>query len=71
MLKITMYIEDLEASVYDADGMFYDETDDVWYCVDEDGIEYWYDEESEEWIECEYEEEVKEDAFDDFCYYEE
>lgn len=70
MLKITMYIESLEEEMYDEDGVYYDEQDDVWYCIDDDGTEYWFDEESDSWVECEYEE-AEEASDDDFCYYEE
>jgi len=69
MLVFTITVEEVE-SCYDEEGLYFDEDEGVWYCVDEDGVEYWFDEESDDWVECEYDE-VDEQTSDDICYYEE
>jgi hypothetical protein len=65
-----MYIESIdfvesEEDVYDEDGLYFDEDEQVWYCVDDEGTEYYYDEDADEWVECEYEEEVVWDDSDE------
>jgi len=55
MLVFTITVEEVE-SCYDEEGLYFDEDEGVWYCVDEDGVEYWFDEESDDWVECEYDE---------------
>ena len=69
MLVFTITVEEVE-SCYDEEGLYFDEDEGVWYCVDEDGVEYWFDEESNDWVECEYDE-ADEQTSDDICYYEE
>ena len=75
MLVFTITVEEVEEEgyldCYDVDGLFYDEEDAVWYSVDEDGTEYWYDEEIMDWVECEYDDVVEFTDSDDICYYEE
>ena len=75
MLVFTITVEEVvEEGCYDEDGLYFDEDDGVWYCVDEDGVEYWFDEGCDDWVECEYDEDftyTDEQTSDEICYYEE
>jgi len=75
MLVFTITVEEVSGEeyleCYDEDGLFYDEEEAVWYSIDEEGTEYWFDEETNDWVECEYEEFVEFTDSDEICYYEE